>query len=70
MLRAKQKATKDLREEKTRQVNTIKKERATSLQNDIFVIEEFEQQNNMDVKKSYDAFGNPILHHETFKSLN
>lgn len=63
MHRAKQQADKEMRQEKTRQTNTLKKTRPPTPQNDRFVVDEFEMQNMMDVKKSFDAFGNPILQH-------
>ena len=72
MFRAKQKADKEMREEKTRQNNTLKKEKPPTPQNERFVINEFEMQNMIDVKKSFDAFGNPILQHsfDVTKSQN
>ena len=63
MFRAKQQADKEIRQEKTRQNNTIIKLKSPTPQNNRFVVNEFEMQNIMDVKKSFDAFGNPVLQH-------
>ena len=59
-----------MREEKNKQMNNVKKDRPSSHYNSRFVINEFEELNGVDVKKSYDAFGNPIIHHEVLRSLN